>query len=49
MRERMHELCGKLEIESDRSGTLMRAVVPLFAMVGSSLDAGSASEEALGM
>jgi len=32
MRERMHELNGRLEMESDGHGTTMRAVVPLFAM-----------------
>jgi hypothetical protein len=31
MRERMKELNGKLEIESDGSGTTMRATVPLTA------------------
>jgi two-component system, NarL family, sensor kinase len=30
MRERLHELDGKLEIESDGRGTSMRAIVPLF-------------------
>ncbi len=29
MRERMYELGGKLEVESDSSGTLVRAVIPL--------------------
>jgi signal transduction histidine kinase len=32
MRERLHELEGKLEIESDGCGTRMRATVPLYAM-----------------
>jgi signal transduction histidine kinase len=32
MRERMHELDGTLEMESDGHGTTMRAIVPLFAM-----------------
>jgi signal transduction histidine kinase len=32
MRERMHELNGTLEIESDGSGTSMRATVPLNVM-----------------
>jgi two-component system, NarL family, sensor kinase len=32
MRERMHELNGRLEMESDGHGTTLRAVVPLFAM-----------------
>ena len=32
MRERLHELQGTLEIESDDGGTNMRATVPLFAM-----------------
>jgi signal transduction histidine kinase len=32
MRERMNELNGKLEMESDGHGTTMRAIVPLFAM-----------------
>jgi two-component system NarL family sensor kinase len=31
MRERLHELNGTLEIESDGSGTSMRATVPLYA------------------
>jgi len=31
MRERMNELNGKLEIESDAHGTTMRAIVPLSA------------------
>jgi signal transduction histidine kinase len=30
MRERLHELDGKLEIESDSRGTSLRAIVPLF-------------------
>ncbi len=33
MRERMHELAGKLEIESGGQGTSVRAVVPLYKMV----------------
>jgi len=32
MRERLHELNGKLEIESDDNGTSMRAVIPLYAI-----------------
>ena len=32
MRERMNELNGKLEIESDGHGTTMRAIVPLSAI-----------------
>jgi two-component system, NarL family, sensor kinase len=32
MRERMHELNGTLEIQSDGCGTNLRATVPLFAM-----------------
>jgi two-component system, NarL family, sensor kinase len=32
MRERLHELNGELEIESDARGTSMRATVPLYAM-----------------
>ncbi len=32
MRERLHELNGKLEMESDSTGTSMRAIVPLYAM-----------------
>src|SRR6202043_3657280 len=32
MRERLHELNGKLEIESDGQGTTMRALVPLSAI-----------------
>ena len=35
MRERMHELNGRLELESDGCGTSMRAEVPLGAMPGS--------------
>jgi signal transduction histidine kinase len=31
MRERLHELDGKLEIESDGRGTSVRATVPLYA------------------
>jgi len=31
MRERLHELDGKLEIESDGRGTSMRATVPIYA------------------
>ena len=30
MRERLHELNGKLEIDSDGNGTSLRAIVPLF-------------------
>ncbi len=33
MRERLHELNGTLEMESDGSGTSMRATVPLYAPV----------------
>ena len=32
MRERLRELDGKLEIESDARGTSMRATVPLYSM-----------------
>jgi two-component system NarL family sensor kinase len=32
MRERLHELNGKLEIESDGRGTVMRATAPLYLM-----------------
>jgi two-component system NarL family sensor kinase len=32
MRERMHELTGQLEIESDGQGTSVRAIVPLYAL-----------------
>lgn len=32
MRERMHELNGTLKIESDASGTSMRATIPLYAI-----------------
>ena len=32
MRERMHELNGTLDIESDGCGTILRATVPLFAL-----------------
>lgn len=35
MRERMNELNGKLEIESDGHGTTMRAIVPLSAVTAS--------------
>jgi anti-sigma regulatory factor (Ser/Thr protein kinase) len=35
MRERLHELNGKLEIESNGHGTTMRAIVPLFAVTRS--------------
>ena len=38
MRERLHELNGKLEIESDDNGTSMRAVVPLYALAASRLE-----------
>ena len=34
MRERLNELNGNLEIESDSRGTSMRATVPLYAMAG---------------
>jgi two-component system, NarL family, sensor kinase len=34
MRERVYELNGKLEIESDSRGTSVRAMVPLYAMAG---------------
>lgn len=34
MRERLDELGGKLEIESDARGTSMRATVPLYVMTG---------------
>jgi len=37
MRERMHELTGKLEIESDGQGTIVRAIVPLYAAAQSQL------------
>lgn len=32
MRERLHELNGRLDIQSDNRGTIMRAVVPLYAV-----------------
>jgi signal transduction histidine kinase len=35
MRERLHELNGKLEMESDSHGTSMRAVVPLYSVPAS--------------
>jgi len=35
MRERLRELTGRLEIESDSDGTSVRAVVPLYAVVRS--------------
>lgn len=35
MRERLNELNGKLEIESDEQGTTMRATIPLYAGVQS--------------
>jgi signal transduction histidine kinase len=34
MRERLRELGGRLEIESDRSGTLIRARIPSSAFTG---------------
>jgi signal transduction histidine kinase len=37
MRERLHELAGKLEIESDGHGTSVRAVVPVYALAPSQL------------
>lgn len=37
MRERLRELNGKLEIESDGHGTTMRAVVPRYAMAQSQI------------
>lgn len=37
MHERMHELTGKLEIESDGQGTSVRATVPLYAIAQSQL------------
>ena len=37
MRERLRELNGKLEIESDGHGTTMRAVVPCYAMAQSQI------------
>jgi two-component system NarL family sensor kinase len=37
MRERLRELTGKLEIESDGQGTCVRAVVPLYAAARPSL------------
>jgi two-component system, NarL family, sensor kinase len=37
MRERLRELDGKLEIESDGHGTTMRAVVPRYAMAPSQI------------
>jgi two-component system NarL family sensor kinase len=50
MRERLHELNGMLEIESDRCGTSLRATVPLYAISPSvGLEAGmevSASAQA---
>jgi len=41
MRERLHELNGKLEIESDAHGTSMRAVVPLYPMAQSQSQRGN--------
>ena len=35
MRERLRELNGKLEIESDDNGTRMRAIIPRYAIAGS--------------
>jgi signal transduction histidine kinase len=48
MRERLRELEGSLEIESDGRGTSMRATVPLYAMGRSiqSGDCGQANEAA---
>jgi signal transduction histidine kinase len=37
MRERLHELAGELEIESDDHGTSVRAVVPVYALAPTQL------------
>ena len=34
MRERLRELEGRLEVESDSSGTLIRAVIPILESAG---------------
>jgi hypothetical protein len=41
MRERMSELSGELQIESDGRGTTMRATVPLSAMSRSVAEIGA--------
>lgn len=48
MRERLNELNGNLEIESDSRGTSMRATVPFYAMTGPAQlgDCGRANEAA---
>jgi signal transduction histidine kinase len=33
MRERLRELGGRLEVESDANGTLIRAVIPVSASI----------------
>lgn len=43
MRERLNELNGKLEIESDRHGTILRAIVPLSVVAPSVLHEDSTS------
>ena len=42
MRERLRELGGRLEVESDANGTLIRAVIPASASVGAK-ESGSAA------
>lgn len=37
MRERLHELNGRLDIQSDSRGTIMRAVVPLYSVAPSEI------------
>lgn len=48
MRERMHELTGKLEIDSDGRGTMVRATVPLYAVTQSIQMAGLERGASLG-
>jgi len=48
MRERMHELTGKLEIDSDGRGTMVRATVPLYAVTQSIQMAGLERGESMG-
>jgi signal transduction histidine kinase len=45
MRERMHELSGRLEMESDTCGTVMRAVIPLRAQAPTDVEYRAESAE----